>query len=217
MNSTFMNVGAAIELFTGKAMCIMFTATVLLVVSSLNFAQTQQVPDSADPKPAIAFTDLDGKQHGLPCKGELRGLVLVFINTQCPIANSYHPTLRRLYEEFAEARFDFVLVHADADLKLEEARKHQSEFEIVWPIVLDPGNKIARCVSARVTPEVFVLDPKGQVLYRGRIDDRHESFGRKRPEASTHDLQTALKAILQGKPVPTPETKAVGCVIRYAD
>ena len=189
----------------------------MLFICSVNGVQGQQALDSRDPKPVIVFTDIDGAEHTLSCKAELRGLVLVFINTDCPIANSYHPTLRRLQVEFAEARFDFAMVHADADLKMEAARKHKSEYEITWPVVLDPGNKIARRVSAKVTPEAIILDPNGQVLYRGRIDDRHQDYGRKRPEPSTNDLQVALKAISQGKPAPTAETKPIGCVIRYAD
>lgn len=177
-------------------------------------SQTAEVQSKV---PAIAFSDLDGNQHTLPCKADSRGLVLVFINTDCPIANSYHPTLRRLREEFADARFDFVMVHADADLTLEAARKHKNEYEIAWPVALDPGNRLARRVSAKVTPEAIVVDAMGQVLYRGRIDDRHQTYGRKRPEPSTNDLQVALQAISKGKPAPTTETKPVGCIIRYAD
>jgi thiol-disulfide isomerase/thioredoxin len=194
------------------------TALLLLLgIGSAVAVQGQQALDSVDAKSAITFTDLDGVEHLLPCKAELRGLVLVFINTDCPIANSYHPTLRRLQEEFADDRFDFAMVHADADLKLEAARKHKNDYAITWPVVLDPGNRLARRVSAKVTPEAIVLDAKGQILYRGRIDDRHQSYGRKRPEPTTQDLQAALKAISQDVPVPMPETKPVGCVIRYAD
>jgi thiol-disulfide isomerase/thioredoxin len=193
-------------------------ATALLLFGGLrSHGQGQQPLDSPDAKGAIKFTDVDGVEHSLPCKAELRGLVLVFINTDCPIANSYHPTLQRLRGEFADARFDFAMIHADADLKMEAARKHQREYAITWPVVLDLGSKLARRVSAKVTPEAIVIDAKGNFLYRGRIDDRHQSYGRKRPEPSTHDLQAALKAISQDKPVRTPETKPIGCVIRYAD
>ena len=195
-------------------------SALLMTLGAIACAQ-EQLADLALAKPKLTFADIDGTEHTLPCKAELRGLVLVFINTDCPIANAYHPTLRRLRKEFStessEAKFDFVMVHADADLKIEAARKHQSDYEIDWPVVLDPANKIARRVAAKVTPEAIVVDAKGQVLYRGRIDDRHESYGRKRPEPTTHDLQAALRAIAEGKPIQTPETKPVGCVIRYAD
>ena len=109
------------------------------------------------------------------------------------------------------------LAGAEHRLPCKAARKHQSEYEITWPVVLDPGNKIARRVSAKVTPEAIIVDAQGQVLYRGRIDDRHQAYGRKRPAPTTNDLQIAMNAISQDKPVPTPETKPVGCVIRYAD
>ena len=189
----------------------------LLVLASTAFVQAQQALDSRDPLLPMTFTDLAGAEHRLPCTAGTRGLVLIFINIDCPIANSYHPMLGRLKEEFADSRFDFAMVHADADLKLEAGRKHQSEYEITWPVVLDPGNKIARRVSARVTPEAIIVDAQGQVLYRGRIDDRHQDYGRKRPAPTTNDLQIAMSAISQDKPVPKPETKPVGCVIRYAD
>ncbi len=189
----------------------------LLVVGLTAHVQGQQALDYSQLKSSVNFTDIDGTEHALPCKPELRGLELVFINTDCPIANSYHPTLRRLRERFSDARFDFVMIHADADLKVEAARKHRSEYEINWPVVLDPGSMLARRVAAKVTPEAIVVNAEGQVLYRGRIDDRHQTYGRKRPEPTTNDLQAALVAISQDKPVPTPETKPVGCVIRYAD
>ena len=53
----------------------------------------------------------------------------------------------------------------------------------------------------------------GQVLYRGRIDNVYASLGKRRPAATEHDLRKALDEILDGKPVSTPETKAIGCYI----
>jgi Redoxin len=195
---------------------IVGSALLMTTIGSITCAQGQ-LADSAAARPRIAFADTDGAEHTLPCKAELRGMVLVFISTDCPIANAYQPTLRRLREEFSESRFDFVMVHTDAELKLDAARKHKREYDIAWPIVLDPGNKLARRVSAKVTPEAIIVDAMGKVQYRGRIDDRHESYGRKRPEPTTHDLHSALRAIAEGKPVQVSETKPIGCVIRYAD
>ena len=191
--------------------------TLMWIIASAVSAQQQPTAVIREQTGVLAFTDIDGNEHAIPGKREVRGVVLVFINTECPIANAYHPTLRRLREEFSDSRFDFVMVHADANLKIDAARKHQKDFEITWPIVLDSGNKIARRVAAKVTPEAIVVDAKGVVLYRGRIDDRYQDYGRKRPEPSTHDLKVAMQAIVEGKSVPTPETKAIGCVIRYVD
>ena len=60
------------------------------------------------------------------------------------------------------------------------------------------------------TPEIFVLDPAGKVLYHGRIDETYDS-----PEkVKSPDLRNALEAILAGKPVPAARTKAFGCTIK---
>jgi hypothetical protein len=60
---------------------------------------------------------------------------------------------------------------------------------------------------------VAVLSPRGDLLYLGRIDNRQEDFGKQRPQATVFDLRDALDAVLSGKPVPHPRTKALGCSI----
>jgi len=60
-------------------------------------------------------------------------------------------------------------------------------------------------------PEVAVLAPDGTVLYRGRIDDWYADYGKRRAQPTQNDLRNALDAILQGKKVTAPTTKALGC------
>lgn len=165
----------------------------------------------------ITFTDIDGGQHFLPCKDDLKCTVFVFINTECPIANAYHPTLTRLKEELAASKYDFVMIHADTSVTRDAAKKHRQDYNITWSVALDPGNLIARRLGAKVTPEAIVIDASGKVVYRGRIDDRHQDYGRKRPAPTTHDLHNALVAVRDNRPIALSETKAVGCIIRYSE
>jgi hypothetical protein len=60
-----------------------------------------------------------------------------------------------------------------------------------------------------VTPEVYVLDKDGMLRYHGRIDDSQDPTGVK-----SQDLRAALDAVLAGKPVPNPQTRAFGCTIK---
>jgi hypothetical protein len=62
-----------------------------------------------------------------------------------------------------------------------------------------------------MAPEVAVVGQDGKVLYRGRIDDMNIDYGKRRAEPTQRDLRNALDAILQGKAVPTPTTKVIGC------
>jgi hypothetical protein len=60
-------------------------------------------------------------------------------------------------------------------------------------------------------PSAVVLSAAGEVLYRGRVDDRYTPEGVRREVPTTRDLENALRALTDGKPVPVPETKPFGC------
>ncbi|MEM7391232.1 MAG: redoxin family protein, partial [Verrucomicrobiota bacterium] len=144
-----------------------------------------------------------------------KAMAMVFIAPDCPIANYYQPTLRRLHKAYADRGIPFFLVHSDPDLTAEEVIEHAETYKIEAPVVLDAERAYAKKFGARVTPEVFVIDRNATVLYSGRIDDTYTGFGRKRPKPRTHDLKDALEAIVTGEKIKRPKTKAVGCFISY--
>ena len=163
-----------------------------------------------------AFTDIQGRPHAIlnpPAKGIS---VVVFITTDCPVANSYQPTLSRLSKQFGDLGVSFFLVHPSNRVSTEAASKHANEFNIQLPIILDPEQIIARRLNAKVTPEAFVIDEDGKTVYRGRIDDLYAGFGKKRREPTRHDLRDAISQSLAGQPIASPRTDAIGCIITYA-
>ncbi len=70
-------------------------------------------------------------------------------------------------------------------------------------------------MGAKTTPEAFLVDPSGQILYRGRIDDRFPDFGKKRAKPTKEELRDALADYVSGSEIRTKQTQAVGCVMRY--
>jgi len=138
--------------------------------------------------------------------------VLVFSTTDCPISNRYAPEVQRLAGRFAgPVRFMLVYpVPSDTDAMI---REHVKKFgsSIEWE--RDPGLALVKRTGVTVTPEVAVIDAAGRVLYRGRIDDRYIEFGKDRPQPTVRDLERALEAITEGKPVPVARTRAVGCIL----
>jgi hypothetical protein len=72
---------------------------------------------------------------------------------------------------------------------------------------------LADRARATVTPEAAVFDRSGRLVYHGRIDDRHVDFGVDRPAPTTRDLDDALGALLDGRPVPRASAPAIGCAI----
>jgi peroxiredoxin len=159
----------------------------------------------------FALADVRQKVHtAREWKGH-KAVVLCYLGTECPVSNSYAPELARLAGAFAARGVRFYGVHPDPEVTAEEAARHAEEYRLPFPILLDPGQVVARQAGVRVVPEVVVLAPDGRVLYRGRVDDRYSREGKRRQEPRTRDLADALTAVLEGKPVPVPRTDAFGC------
>lgn len=168
------------------------------------------------PKPERAeFPRVGGGTFRLPEPDEAVAVVLLFLGHECPISNGYTPELARIVKAYASKKVAFVAVYADSDVTPDEAAKHAKVFVLPCPSVLDPKLTLATRTGATVKPEAVVLSPKGEVVYRGRIDDRYIALGEKRAEPTVHDLRNAIDAVLAGKPVPTPRTQAIGCDIDF--
>ena len=140
--------------------------------------------------------------------------VLFFISSDCPISNSYAPEIQRLCSEYGNKGIGCSLVYEDVGLDTTSMRKHLNEYRYGgMSAVIDSNRKIANRAKAKVTPEAVVIDSRGEIRYRGRIDNFYAALGKPRQQVTAHDLRDALDAVLAGKPVPNPETKALGCYI----
>ena len=137
--------------------------------------------------------------------------VLIFVLSDCPIANNYAPKIGRLATKYSKL-FDLKLVFEDPEISLKTAKKHMSDYAIKLPFLLDPKHKLASKMRVRISPEV-VIQNRGKRVYLGRIDDQYAELGVRRPEASVHDLRNALEAILNHKPVQQPKDQPVGCIL----
>src|SRR5262245_42972187 len=159
----------------------------------------------------FALPDAQGRKHTADAWKDRKAIVLIFLGTECPVSNGYSPEYRRLAEAYAGKGVLFYGVHPDPDVTAEIAGKHAAEYRLPWVVLLDPTQGVAKQAGVEVVPEAVVLSPKGQVLYRGRIDDLYTPDGQRREQAKTRDLDEALRAVLAGKPPPVAQTKAYGC------
>ncbi len=161
----------------------------------------------------LIIKDVQGVSHQPLAAAGQKATVLFFVLSDCPIANSYAPEISRIVAAYAARGVRSYLVYVEDDLSVAAARRHAREHKFKFPVLLDPGHQLVKFARVTVSPEVAVLAPDNTVLYRGRIDDRATAFGKRRVSPSKRDLREALDAILEGKPVATPVTKAVGCYI----
>lgn len=140
--------------------------------------------------------------------------LIFFVLTDCPISNSYAPEIQRICREYTERGVACSLVYEDVKISANEMTQHMKEYGYVGiPAIADNDRFIAARVKAEITPEVALIDAKGDLRYRGRIDNFYAALGKPRRNVTEHDLTDALEAVLANKPVAIPETKALGCYI----
>lgn len=139
--------------------------------------------------------------------------VLVFLTGECPVARGYFPQLNRYYQDWGQNGGDIELlgIWADPTQSPQQVAEFVKDLEIEFPVLLDRDAALGAALKPTNVPEAFVLSSEGNVLYRGRIDDRYLELGKRRPEATEETLRLAAEAVAAGKPVGEARTEPVGC------
>ncbi|MDE0201120.1 MAG: redoxin domain-containing protein [Rhodospirillaceae bacterium] len=171
-------------------------------------------PGAGDPVDLIGarVIDTEGRHHRIGIHmGKVRPAVLVFLDTACPVATRYVPTLNELH---AEARAQGVALYgilSNPAITWQASADFVDDFGVTFPVVLDSTGDLALRLGPRVTSESFVISTNDRVVYRGRIDDRFAAVGKLRTRIGSHDLRTVIQAMAGGSRPEPYATEAVGC------
>jgi peroxiredoxin len=138
--------------------------------------------------------------------------VLCFLGTECPLARLYGPRLQKIADEFEKDGVVFLGINSNLQDSPSEIDAFAREHAIQFSMVKDADQSIADALGATRTPEVFVVDADGIILYQGRIDDQYEP-GISRSKPNKNELRDAIKSLVDGKAIETPKTQGVGCLI----
>jgi peroxiredoxin len=163
--------------------------------------------------PSFRLLDTEGNVHTAAEWSGERAIVLFFVIHDCPLSNSYVPEMNRIDTAYRGRGVRVYAVQADIGAPAAVTAEYARTYRFGFPLLLDPQQSLVRLTGATVTPQAVVLSPTGQVQYRGRIDNRIEGFGSRRPEATVHDLRDALDAILAGHRPAVQFTRSIGCAI----
>lgn len=198
-----------------------FAALAIIGAGATSFAlrgQTAPLPPATNTGSAVAFgkkvapialLDTAGKAVKVADWDKSKATVLMFVATKCPVSNAYNTRMAELGKTYGSKGVRFVGINSNKAEPGQEVAQHTKQNGFNFAVYKDPSNKVADLFEAKVTPEVYVVGPKGDLLYRGRIDNSQN-------EAQVVDpsLKVALDSILAGKPVAERETRAFGCSIK---
>ena len=190
----------------------------LLVIAGAVFSIGARAEGEVPQPPAIGATiedftlpDVDNKDRSLKSLAGKNGTVLLFIAVQCPVSNAYNERMAKLAEDYKAKGIAVVGINANVAEDAAAVKAHAAEHKLAFPILKDPGNKIADRLGASVTPEAYFIDANNKLVYHGRIDN-----ARNASQVESSDLRNALDAALAGKAVEKTEAKAFGCSIKRA-
>jgi peroxiredoxin len=160
----------------------------------------------------FALNDVRGEEIKIQPSEDWRGVVVVFMGTECPLVKLYSPRLQALAKTYEPRGIKFIAINSNQQDSLSELTQFAKEHALQIPILKDLSNKIADAFGAERTPETFLLNATFQVVYRGRIDDQF-TYGIQRPQVEREYLSQALDSLLANKKIEIPETETVGCHI----
>jgi thiol-disulfide isomerase/thioredoxin len=168
---------------------------------------------------AVAKTkmkNVDGKMVSITDVTGKAGTLVIFTCNHCPFAKDWEQRIVELANTYAGKGIGVVLVNANdptthAEDGFEEMQARAKSRGMKIPYVVDDTSGVARAFGASVTPEAFLFDKGGKLAYHGTIDDNRKESDK----VKVRYLKDALDAVVTGKAPAVPETKGLGCGIKY--
>jgi peroxiredoxin len=194
----------------------------LLALLSLGLnLPTSAAVEPGEAAPEFTLTDSKGTSHQL---SDFRGklVVLEWLNHECPFVKKHYDggNMQKLQKDYTAKGVVWLSIISSAPGKQGHRTGPQAEADTKdkdaapTAVLLDPAGEVGQKYGAKTTPEMFVIDPQGKIIYAGAIDSIKSTDSADVAKAENH-VRQALDAALAGQPVPTPKTRPYGCSVKY--
>ena len=163
--------------------------------------------------PTFSLPDTDGVEHS---PGGAPATLVVFTCNHCPYALAWHDRIAAVAREYPDVKV--LAISSNDALRYPrdsyEAMRERVQADGGWPMpyLYDESQDVARAYGAQTTPDCFLIDAEGRVVYRGAPDADHED-----PSQNAAWLRDAIDAVLEGNQPATAETTPVGCSIKWRE
>lgn len=168
--------------------------------------------------PQFSLKDVrDGRMHTTQSLTGPKGLLVMFICTHCPFVKHVEHELAKLGADYQKSGVGIVAISSnDADAYPDDSpanlAKQAETLGFTFPYLYDETQDVARAYSAACTPDIFLFDRTGKLVYRGQLDGSRPGNG---VPVTGKDLRGALDAIIAGKPITGQQYPSVGCNIKW--
>ena len=194
--------------------------SVLLAIMAL--ATSAFALEVGKPAPDFTGTDINGNTvHLSDYKGKI--IVIESYNSDCPFCHNQYKTgaMQDLQKDLAAKGVVWLLVNSVNPNNFSHRTPDQAKQEMasenmdVTAWIDDSSGTVGHLYDMKTTPDMYVIDKNGTLVYQGAIDDQPDPFHD--PKTARNYVKEAVDDVLAGKPVAVSETKPYGCGVKYAD
>ena len=199
-----------------KARYFALKAVIFLVALSALAARV------GEPAPPFDAVDNHGKMEHL---SDYHGkyVVLEWHNQGCPFTAKHYNSgnMQRLQKQWTAKGVVWLTVISSAPGTQGYVTPSQEDEYLKkmnaspTAVLMDTTGNLGHLYDAKTTPQMFVIDPKGTLIYGGAIDDRPTTDEADIAKSKNY-VNAALEAAMAGKPIPDPATRPYGCSVKYA-
>ena len=189
---------------------------IALVIHVYAFAGGYKIGDTVRD---FSLKNVDGKMVSMKDMKNAQGFIIVFTCNHCPFSKAYEQRLVELDKKYSSKNYPVIAINPNdvniaPDDSYDNMIKNAAEKGFTFPYLYDESQEIASSYGATRTPHVYILQKKDNkfiVKYIGAIDNNTEEADK----ADKKYVEEAVDALISQKVVPTPETKAIGCTIKW--
>ena len=146
-----------------------------------------------------------------------KGMLVMFICRHCPFVKHVQNELAAIGRDYRGRGVGVVAISAndvashpeDSPTKL---AYQAQELNFAFPYLFDESQQVARAYDAQCTPDFFLYDADGALVYRGQLDEGRP--GNEIP-VTGGDLRAALDALIAGRPISSEQRPSIGCNIKW--
>lgn len=142
--------------------------------------------------------------------------LFVFMSPECPLCENYTKDFTEMRQSYSKDSLQIYGVFSGEKLYTEQQiLKFKSKYKLNMDFVLDKDYQIAKYFKAEVTPECFLVDTNGMIVYSGKLDNWLEKLGRRRKTVSQFYVKDAITSVFRGDTIKVKRTEAIGCLLQY--
>ena len=181
---------------------------------------TKAIPIGTNlPAKDVKMQATDGKWYTLNEVKNTNGLLVMFSCNTCPYVIKSQQRTMQIMKITGILDIPMIILNSnEAQRGQQDSKEAMAEYAKTQqyfggPYVVDENSKVANAFGATRTPEVFLFNGKGKLVYTGAMEDNPSD-----PDNSKEMyLANAMQNMKDGKAINPPTTKSIGCSIKRAN